>query len=252
MRSEKDMLFDQTENLPGMQFVAGWYRFASSSKITQGKVHSFTYFDKEFVSYRNSHGEVFVYDAYCPHLGAHLGMGGKIKEDKLVCPFHGWTYHSSGKCVDIPYCKIIPKRAALKSYRTKEIHSTVYIYYDPATTVDDIVLVDIDHHPLQNLYEHHYKKYLELHMPQADYEALITSVTFQQHGFKSYAAGYYIACLNNEIESKNIQLLLTATPINEQSVHVVFSAAYQYTFNPLRNLSVRARIMKLLAAVNVI
>lgn len=30
-----------------------------------------------------------VYDARCPHRGAHLGYGGRLEGDALVCPFHG-------------------------------------------------------------------------------------------------------------------------------------------------------------------
>ena len=30
-----------------------------------------------------------VHDARCPHRGAHLGYGGKLDGDALICPFHG-------------------------------------------------------------------------------------------------------------------------------------------------------------------
>ena len=33
--------------------------------------------------------EVSVYDATCPHRGAHLGYGGALDRDCVVCPFHG-------------------------------------------------------------------------------------------------------------------------------------------------------------------
>lgn len=51
-------------------------------------------------------GQVFVTDAYCPHLGADLSAGGKVKQDQIECPFHLWRFDGrSGKCVDIPYAK---------------------------------------------------------------------------------------------------------------------------------------------------
>lgn len=34
-------------------------------------------------------GGVRVADAYCPHRGAHLGYGGRLDGDVIVCPFHG-------------------------------------------------------------------------------------------------------------------------------------------------------------------
>lgn len=27
-------------------------------------------------------------DAFCPHLGANMGEGGKVDENRLECPFH--------------------------------------------------------------------------------------------------------------------------------------------------------------------
>ena len=33
-------------------------------------------------------GLVAVIDAFCPHLGAHIGVGGHVEEDDIVCPFH--------------------------------------------------------------------------------------------------------------------------------------------------------------------
>ena len=43
-------------------------------------------------------------DAYCAHLGAHLGVGGRVEGECIRCPFHGWRYDGeSGKCTEIPY-----------------------------------------------------------------------------------------------------------------------------------------------------
>ena len=38
-----------------------------------------------------------VFDAYCPHLGAHLGVGGRVDGGCLVCPFHEWTFRADGR-----------------------------------------------------------------------------------------------------------------------------------------------------------
>ena len=39
---------------------------------------------------RWQNGDVRVMDAYCPHLGADIGVGGRVEGNCLVCPFHGW------------------------------------------------------------------------------------------------------------------------------------------------------------------
>lgn len=45
-----------------------------------------------------------IFDAYCPHLGANLGVGGIVKGDCIECPFHQWSFRASdGECTNIPY-----------------------------------------------------------------------------------------------------------------------------------------------------
>ena len=47
-------------------------------------------------------------DAYCPHLGANLAVGGRVVEDDIQCPFHLWTFSGQdGQCVDIPYAEMV-------------------------------------------------------------------------------------------------------------------------------------------------
>jgi hypothetical protein len=33
-----------------------------------------------------------VLSAHCRHLGAHIGHGGTVNGDRVVCPFHGWEW----------------------------------------------------------------------------------------------------------------------------------------------------------------
>lgn len=42
-------------------------------------------------------------DAYCPHLGAHLGIGGTVEGETLRCPFHAFRFDTGGVCVATGY-----------------------------------------------------------------------------------------------------------------------------------------------------
>lgn len=42
-------------------------------------------------------------DAYCPHLGANMGEGGRVVDDCLECPFHNWRFRGDGECHTISY-----------------------------------------------------------------------------------------------------------------------------------------------------
>jgi 3-ketosteroid 9alpha-monooxygenase subunit A len=35
-------------------------------------------------------GRIRAFDADCPHRGAHLGYGGRLCENAIICPFHGY------------------------------------------------------------------------------------------------------------------------------------------------------------------
>lgn len=54
--------------------------------------------------FRGHSGTAYVVDAYCPHLGASLAVGGRVVGSCIECPFHGWQFQGKdGKCVRIPY-----------------------------------------------------------------------------------------------------------------------------------------------------
>ena len=54
--------------------------------------------------FRSEKGVAYVTDAYCPHLGANLGVGGRVVGECIECPFHGWMFQGSdGKCSYSPY-----------------------------------------------------------------------------------------------------------------------------------------------------
>jgi cholesterol 7-dehydrogenase len=59
---------------------------------------------EHFVVFRTEKGVASVLDAYCPHLGAHLGIGSRVIGDCVECPFHGWQFRGEdGQCTSIPY-----------------------------------------------------------------------------------------------------------------------------------------------------
>lgn len=77
----------------------GWYAVLRSEEVVAGQVTRFKFMDRELVAFRDKAGEAVVFDAVCPHFGAHLGHGGRIQDGCLRCPFHGLKFDGQGQCV---------------------------------------------------------------------------------------------------------------------------------------------------------
>src|SRR5687768_7816549 len=82
----------------------GWFAVGLSSELAAGEVKTLRYFGTEFVMWRGlEDNAVHAVDPFCPHLGAHLGVGGEVKGNDLRCPFHHWSFDGEGRVTDIPY-----------------------------------------------------------------------------------------------------------------------------------------------------
>jgi nitrite reductase/ring-hydroxylating ferredoxin subunit len=108
----------------------GWFQIGWTRDFPAGSVTPLTYFGRELVAFRGENGQLRVLDAFCRHLGAHLGYGGRVEGDCLVCPFHGWAWDGEGRNTDIPYQEGRPSRARMYSWPVHEADEVVYIWHD--------------------------------------------------------------------------------------------------------------------------
>ncbi|EGI69506.1 3-chlorobenzoate-3,4-dioxygenase oxygenase subunit [Acromyrmex echinatior] len=94
----------------------GWFALLESSQIKNGQVKHVSALGENFAVFRTERGVVNILDAYCPHLGANMAEGGRVKGNCLECPFHSWTFRGEdGYCENIPYAEKAKKRAELNS-----------------------------------------------------------------------------------------------------------------------------------------
>ena len=107
----------------------GWFQVAYSDEIKPGDVKPLKYFGQDLVIWRSEEGELSVLDAFCPHLGAHLGHGGKVKGGSIECPFHAWQFGTDGKCTAVPYAEHVQRKAKLPTWQTKELANMVLVWH---------------------------------------------------------------------------------------------------------------------------
>jgi len=110
-------------------FPNGWFQVAYGDELPPGSVLPLRYFGRDLVAFRGEDGEAHVLDATCPHLGAHLGVGGTVVENTVRCPFHAWRFDGHGRCTEVPYAKKIPPKATVRSWPVRERNGLLMVHH---------------------------------------------------------------------------------------------------------------------------
>ena len=122
-------------------FPDGWYFVTDRAALRKKTLIERAWLGQEVVAWRDEQGSICVADAYCPHLGSHLGpkTGGKVRDGCLVCPFHGFEYDVTGRCVATPLAPA-PRNARLAVYETQEINGMVFAWWSASGRPPDFRL----------------------------------------------------------------------------------------------------------------
>lgn len=111
-------------------FPEGWYLVTSRQALRKTPLIRKTWMGEEVVVWSDEEGKVCVADAFCPHLGADLGpdAGGRLCDGRLVCPFHGYEFDTTGLCVATPYCPP-PKKTTLRVFETRDFLGLIFAWW---------------------------------------------------------------------------------------------------------------------------
>ena len=117
---------------PAHPFPEGWYFVSGLAKLRKRRLIEKRWLGQEIIAWCDDDGGVCVAEAYCPHLGSHLGpsVGGKVRAGCLVCPFHGFEYDVTGRCVASPGAPA-PRNARLRLFETQEVADMVFAWWSP-------------------------------------------------------------------------------------------------------------------------
>ena len=123
------------------------HRVPEADDLAAGEVRALHYFGRDLVLYRTRVGAPRVLDAHCPHLGAHLAVGGKVEGECLRCPFHGWRSTASpARASRSPTRRAtrIPSKAHARSYPTIERNQMIWAWHhaEGASPFYDVPEVD--------------------------------------------------------------------------------------------------------------
>jgi phenylpropionate dioxygenase-like ring-hydroxylating dioxygenase large terminal subunit len=110
--------------------VNHWYAVGQSKKFKPEVPVSVTVFEIPLVVWRMKEGSLTTILDRCNHRNAPLSKG-KIINNCIVCPYHGWTYNHNGQCIDIPSegpnkDRIPNKR--VESFPVREAYGLIWVW----------------------------------------------------------------------------------------------------------------------------
>ncbi len=108
-----------------------WYVILRSKEVKPGKPVGVTRMGEKLVLWRDPHGQVICQADLCPHRGAALSIG-RLKAGSIQCPFHGFEFDPSGRCVYVPANGLAakpPNILHLHTYPAREAHGYIYIWW---------------------------------------------------------------------------------------------------------------------------
>jgi 3-ketosteroid 9alpha-monooxygenase subunit A len=107
---------------------SGWFAIGVSEDFPREQVVPAHWFDEDIVVFRSADGALGALDAYCPHLGAHLGYGGTVSGGSVTCPFHGWRWSADGTCMAVPYGNRVAPKIRVPSVPVVEQDGVVLLW----------------------------------------------------------------------------------------------------------------------------
>jgi phenylpropionate dioxygenase-like ring-hydroxylating dioxygenase large terminal subunit len=108
-----------------------WYPAATSTELGRRKPVSLALMDSPLVAFRDRAGRAGVLADRCPHRNAPLSLG-RVSDEGLQCPYHGWCFAPGGECTSIPGIAVdVSARRGVPSHATVERDGIVWFWSEP-------------------------------------------------------------------------------------------------------------------------
>lgn len=108
-----------------------WYVAAWCSEVVERPVAR-TLLGKPIVLFRRRQGDVAALLDRCCHRGLPLSLG-EVRNELIVCGYHGLAYDGEGRCVEIPGQEFVSPRMRVPAYPVVEQDELIWIWMgDPA------------------------------------------------------------------------------------------------------------------------
>lgn len=111
-----------------------WQPAALADELATGRpVVPVRLLGEDLVLFRDEAGGLGLIQRHCPHRGADLCFG-RLEDNGLRCPFHGWHFDRTGQCVEQPAepeGSTMHEQIRARSYPVIEKNGIVFAYMGP-------------------------------------------------------------------------------------------------------------------------
>lgn len=111
-----------------------WYVAALADEVGP-RLLARTLLGRGIVLYRTAAGQVVAMEDRCPHRSMPLSAG-ELKDDHIVCGYHGMRFNVQGDCVQVPSQASCPRSMGVRTYATLERGPVVWIWMGDAAQAD--------------------------------------------------------------------------------------------------------------------
>lgn len=111
-----------------MNIPEGWYAIMSSDELTSFKPVGTRRLGRDLVLWRQDDDSPVAMLDICPHRSAKLSLG-KVAENRIYCPFHGFEYDTTGSCVHVPETGKAAENLKVESFFLKERNGFIWLWH---------------------------------------------------------------------------------------------------------------------------
>ena len=104
-----------------------WHVVAYAPDLKEGKPMAARLLEEDLVLWRAG-DKIHAWRDLCLHRGTRLSLG-KVENQALTCPYHGWTYNEEGQCIRFPAHpnQTPPATARVKVYQAQEKYNWIWV-----------------------------------------------------------------------------------------------------------------------------
>jgi 5,5'-dehydrodivanillate O-demethylase len=111
-----------------------WHPIAATEEIRGKWTHCVRVLGEDLVLYRDRSGKLGLIGEQCPHRRASLAYGIPT-ENGIRCPYHGWQFDGTGKCLEQPNepeGSTFKEKVDLAGYPVQDFAGLIWAYMGPA------------------------------------------------------------------------------------------------------------------------